>query len=238
MRIAVRHLHQLWFEDENGACFVPDMASDLAVKPTGFIHAHSQPVCRLTEEISTEVTAEAVAECEHPDIVDYDDEQLCRVCGGRRADSSAPWRHGHSRFTCASAWAWNPDLVLAMTRPTDAERALQKERWDRERPSIVIVTNAGNTEGNKYGPILFGLEEAIIISARSCERCMNALFWTYGVKYKDDDEGYPEMSEPWKKSGTSCQLCEHMGYAYEPPGPDELTPTRAMRVSAEDDAPF
>ena len=245
MRIDVRDLHQLWFEDQNGVRFVPDMTGNTSVRPSGFIHMHSQFVNRLSEEITTEVTAEAVAECEHPDIVDVyaDAEQACRACGGRReiddgSGEPGPWKSGHSRFTSASTYAWSPDLVMAMTRPTEEERELQRARWDRERPSIVLGTGEGNHQAPLTAPYLFGLEEAIIISARACERCMNALFWTYGVKFKQDDQGYPEMSASWRQTGVSCRFCRHLGHIHEPLGSDELTPTRGILPVDEDDNPF
>ena len=49
----------------------------------------------------------------------------------------------------------------------------------------------------------YSLSEAIIISATSCERCMNSLAHKYGL-----DWGYEEYSEEWQKTGTSCSFCE------------------------------
>jgi len=49
----------------------------------------------------------------------------------------------------------------------------------------------------------FTLSEAIIIASESCSRCLNALSYEYGL-----DDGYPEGSEEWKKSGTECDFCK------------------------------
>jgi hypothetical protein len=49
----------------------------------------------------------------------------------------------------------------------------------------------------------FKLKESIIISARSCERCMNSLAHEYGLSW-----GYPKYSNDWDRCGTSCLFCK------------------------------
>jgi len=49
----------------------------------------------------------------------------------------------------------------------------------------------------------YDYSEAQIIASQSCERCMNALAYKYGL-----DWGYPEYSLEWYESGTSCKFCE------------------------------
>jgi len=51
----------------------------------------------------------------------------------------------------------------------------------------------------------YRLGDAILISANSCERCMNALAYQYGLTW-----GYPEYSEEWKKCNTSCDFCSNI----------------------------
>jgi len=46
--------------------------------------------------------------------------------------------------------------------------------------------------------------EAQIIASQSCERCMNALAYKYGL-----DWGYPEYSLNWYETGTECDFCEN-----------------------------
>ncbi len=49
----------------------------------------------------------------------------------------------------------------------------------------------------------FNLKESIVISAKSCERCMNSLANEYGLHW-----GYPKYSTDWKRCGTECEFCE------------------------------
>ena len=48
--------------------------------------------------------------------------------------------------------------------------------------------------------------DAIMVAGQSCERCMNVLGNHYGL-----DWGYPVDSEEYRKSGTTCSMCEHRG---------------------------
>lgn len=52
----------------------------------------------------------------------------------------------------------------------------------------------------------YSLNEAIIIAATSCERCLNVLIHKYGGY--GADPGYAEYSEEWLKCGTSCLFCK------------------------------
>ncbi len=47
------------------------------------------------------------------------------------------------------------------------------------------------------------VEIAIIVAAKSCERCMNVTAHKYGL-----DWGYPMDSEDYKTCNTSCDACE------------------------------
>lgn len=51
----------------------------------------------------------------------------------------------------------------------------------------------------------FTLDEAIIFAAEACERCTNSAANDYGL-----DWGYPEGSEDWEASKTSCDFCRHL----------------------------
>lgn len=48
----------------------------------------------------------------------------------------------------------------------------------------------------------FRLSEAMVILGSSCERCMNALGFEYGMSW-----GYEEGSEQWVRSRTVCKMC-------------------------------
>lgn len=45
-------------------------------------------------------------------------------------------------------------------------------------------------------------DQSVILVANSCERCMNALAYEYGLSW-----GYPIYSKDWHKAGTSCIHC-------------------------------
>lgn len=59
---------------------------------------------------------------------------------------------------------------------------------------IMAMVNSGD----------YTLNEAIMLLANSCERCMNVLAY----KYLNGKDGYPEYSEEWKKCNTICRFCE------------------------------
>ena len=60
---------------------------------------------------------------------------------------------------------------------------------------IVAMVNSGDYE----------LDEAIVVMATACERCMNVLAY----KYLNCEDGYPEYSDEWKRCNTSCEFCEN-----------------------------
>lgn len=234
MRIASEYLEQLWFENEDGKRFIPPLDGDMPPDiPEGFIYQHAQFVTYLKEEVSVTITPERVAACDHPedmmlkdaDIIDSHEGRKCRKCGGYQQKLkgepwSEDWDSGHSSPLGAVNRSWMPELVLAMTRPTRREMEKQLTRW--ESSQSVLVGAAGPRQ---TAPPLFDLEYAIIIAATACERCMNALGWTYGVKFTENDEGYPELSDKWKAAGTSCHFCEHMGHITQP----ETDPNRMVQ---------
>lgn len=59
---------------------------------------------------------------------------------------------------------------------------------------VVAMVNSGDYE----------LDEALVINATACERCMNVL----DRKYLGKEHGYEEYSEEWKKCGTVCDFCK------------------------------
>ena len=59
---------------------------------------------------------------------------------------------------------------------------------------IIAMVNSGDYE----------LDEALVIYANACERCMNVL-WN---KYLPEMDGYPEFSEEWKQCNTECDFCK------------------------------
>lgn len=70
----------------------------------------------------------------------------------------------------------------------------------------VAIVNAGH----------WGLGDAILMSALSCERCLNVLLWEYQYYYPlsrggvEHDRGYAEYTEEWLRCPTECLFCEDM----------------------------
>lgn len=83
--------------------------------------------------------------------------------------------------------SWPDDLVLAMVRPTAEELAVARSRH-------------GST------PRILGMDDAILLAATSCERCLNALLWHYGTP-----DGYRKGSPEWLACPTSCAICRTPG---------------------------
>lgn len=98
--------------------------------------------------------------------------------------------YGGHDLVATGTQSWSTALVLAMTRPTLLESLRAAIRGHLRRRIF-----RGHC----------GMQQAILISATSCERCMNALLWAYGTP-----DGYPELSDEWRRSGTCCSFCRHM----------------------------
>jgi hypothetical protein len=60
-----------------------------------------------------------------------------------------------------------------------------------------------------HGKTKFNLQECILIASRACERCMNSLAHQYGL-----DWGYPEYSDEWFETNTSCKLCNKSEHTF------------------------
>jgi hypothetical protein len=50
------------------------------------------------------------------------------------------------------------------------------------------------------------VSDAVMVAGQSCERCMNVLAHSYGLKY-----GYEFDSDDYWNAGTTCSMCEHIG---------------------------
>ena len=58
----------------------------------------------------------------------------------------------------------------------------------------------------------YTLREAIYILGKSCERCINVLYKKY---LPDKNDGYEEFSDEWKRAGTICEFCKHLGLSHD-----------------------
>lgn len=195
-------LPTLWFENEAGDKFVPDMSGDTEPEtpPKDFNYQHSQ-FSDLRHSVLKIVQQEDVDACDHPashvkkDLgMDpaYGEGEECRKCGGQRekpvGGEWGPWKAVGSREVMVVNSGWPEDLMLA-------------------------IANGGVRP-----------QKAIQISALACERCMNALAHEFGL-----DWGYPEGSEEWRAAGTECDFCRGMGHVREPVG--DRAAGIAMRVA-------
>lgn len=177
------NLHIIWYEDEKGNKWFPNLESNQhpeTGKPKEFVYQHSCFPYILRHDILREVVPEEVETCNHPrEFLETEhgifQTQRCGKCGGfRQRRAGRPWptkwmAHG-SRPVAAIESSWPEDLVLAMA-------------------------NSGD----------YSLSEAIMVCANACSRCMNALGHRYGLGW-----GYPELSATWQHAGTICDYCKNM----------------------------
>jgi 2'-5' RNA ligase len=175
----------LWFENESGDMYVPDLAHwgqegyPGGSIPKGFDFQFSAFPNVLRESILKMVRPDEVAACDHPTdyrrvdhglLPEYEGER-CDKCGGsrqrKRGEPWPPWDDHGSVDMGAMNSSWSEELVLALA----------------------------NRKGWKLG-------QAIMVVAKACERCMNVLAHEVGL-----DWGYEHGSEEWKRSNTKCDFC-------------------------------
>jgi hypothetical protein len=201
VKLAARPLlPTLWYENEAGERWPVDLSDPTASPPEGFVYQWSRFPYVLRETRLRTVEQKDVDACDHPanmmkpdlGLIEGLEGRECMKCHGTQTkDAGAPWpekweAHG-SREVMSGESTWPDDLVLAMVRPSPAEMFLALERHGEE-------------------PRLLGMNDAIILAATSCERCLNALLWRYGL-----DDGYPPYSTQWNEASTKCHLCETPG---------------------------
>ena len=180
MRIEKSMLPTLWYENEEGERYVPEM-DHFEPPPKGFIYQHTQFPTTLNHKVLRMIVRDEVDACQHPEEhvrptggwIDGIEGRECARCGGhqtRNTGQSWPgkWSSDGAKDFMSGSGGWPQDLVLTMANSKD---------WS--------------------------LAEAIIIAANSCERCMNALAHKYGLEW-----GYPEHSEEWIKTNTQCDFCK------------------------------
>lgn len=82
-----------------------------------------------------------------------------------------------------SSCTFSYDLIFAMCRPSDEEKKIQLKR-------------------NGKLPKLYEPNTAVVLCTSSCERCLNVLYYNYGLS-----NGYKLFSNEWYKSNTKCDFC-------------------------------
>lgn len=189
----------LWRENEKGDKWeYPDEDYFQATPPKEFILQVSRFPRALKTTWLKLVQPEEVEKCPHEDRyvnetfgwVDGVEGRECKMCHGTQIRNvGEPWpkkwdAHG-SRELMSGEASWPEDLVLAMMRPSEEELKKSVERY------------------GSPGRILEEMDDAIIVAAESCERCLNSLAHRYGL-----DWGYPRDSKDWEEARTRCHLCE------------------------------
>ncbi len=91
--------------------------------------------------------------------------------------------NGKTREVLSFRGTLDSDLILALTRPTAAERLRAR------------------TRGFKAGG--YDFRYACLLASIACERCSNVLLYQHGTKH-----GYALHSEKWKDCPTQCEFCE------------------------------
>lgn len=123
--------------------------------------------------------------------------------------------NGKTREVMSFRGTLDSDLVLALTRPTIAERLRARAR------------------GFKAGG--YDFRYACLLSGIACERCLNVLLYQHGSKH-----GYALHSKEWKDCPTQCELCEDEP-KFELKNRSKLTLVAALLLagcSSPDPAPF
>ena len=199
MIIEKSKLLTLWMEDEEGQKHIPDFDEPPTNKyNSGFIYQHSMLPTTLRHNILKIVVPAEVEQCKHPKShikktggwVDGIEGRECQLCNGTQVK---PMNHERPKWWPMSIW-W-PKIKKRWPKKWAAEGSRQimafESGWQEDL--VLSMANTGD----------YTLSESILISATSCERCMNSLAHKYGLKW-----GYPEYSEEWEKTNTSCHFCE------------------------------
>lgn len=187
-------LWTLWYENAEGDKVLPDLESPYEPlhhvpeeKRKGFIYQHAMFPNQISHSVCMIITKEAVDNCPH------NEEDI------RPTDGWIDGVKGRRCIGCGGTQVRNVDEPWG-------------DKWDSGHSCNLVGGNMGFIPDLAFAIAKSGdynMSEAILIAARACERCMNALLHKYGL-----DDGYPEYSEEWHKARTTCQFCEH-----EPPPP-------------------
>lgn len=186
----------LWYENEAGERFLPDMHGGPDQAPEGFIYQHSRFPLQLTHSVLRMVLQSEVDACKHehlkPDLVIIDsmEGRECLLCHGYQSKMKGDpwpekWQANGSRPVFGSSCSANNELVTQMVR---------SGRYDART--------------------------AVLVAAIACERCMNILGWDLGCSW-----GYRPDSEEARKANTRCELCKDMNPNTKPvPNAGQLVP--------------
>jgi hypothetical protein len=197
MDISSGNLDTLWYASQDGKIFHPDSQRLGEDVPKEYRYQHSRFPTTVSETVREIIRQEDVEACSHPEEdvhatygwIEGTEGRRCRRCyGSQLRHGKEPWPDewdaNGSRELVRGDSSWPSDLVLAMSRPSTWERAKSFFRSWRLAE-------------------LYPLDKSIIIASSSCERCMNALAYQYGLNW-----GYREHSKEWQQTNTQCDFCK------------------------------
>lgn len=177
----------IWYEDENGNV-MKKADDDYSVEaPNGAKTYHTCFPLRITESIYNILDENQKSKCKHKRKYWKKDNGLinglkghtCMKCGCSQTKKWwQPW---------GSKW----DNGTSITHLIDCNTSIGGGNQD----VILAMVNSGD----------YTLNEALVVFAFSCERCMNVL----AFKYLNGKDGYEEYSDEWKKCNTVCDFCRN-----------------------------
>ena len=173
-------LPTIWYEDEAGNKYIPKVENPYEdIPPKEFKYFHSRFPNILKHDILVKIDKDEIAKCNHPKEFVRINHDLIDGVEGEICDKCG----GH-RLKENGIWG---DWEGSGTRPFMSFDS----SWSNDL--VLAMANSGD----------YNLNDAIIVAATSCERCMNALAHQY-----DLDWGYPKFSKKWVESNTRCEFCE------------------------------
>ncbi len=95
-------------------------------------------------------------------------------------------------------WKWFWPKILKLTWPKIWHESCEKKivsitaRWNEQLVTAMVKSN------------IYTLTEAILISANACDRCINALAYSFKLEW-----GCSEGSSEWLKIHAVCEFCKH-----------------------------
>ena len=175
----------IWYEDSEGNMYKPDYAGnrpkDVDVKTynTSFPSEVTTTTSFVNENKDT---------CRHPLRFRKRTTGWVKGIKGCECTRCKKTKTGKSYIPFAfMKWSNAPDFIGHFTSSVTLGKFSQD--------CIVAMVNSGDYEFN----------EAMVVMASACERCMNVLLY----KYLDGKDGYLEYSDEWKKAGTVCDFCRN-----------------------------
>lgn len=201
MLIKPEHLYTLWYEDEEGNKF--HSTDDVGMAPENYMFMHARFPNSLRESVSRLVSHRDVLACDHKHTkptggwIDNAEGRECLDCRGTQVkDKFFKLPFG---IKIPKPWPKKWDA--------QGSREIMTMTMSWHDDLVLAIANSGD----------YTLSQAIIIVTTSCERCLNALCFKYGLK-----DGYEEYSDEWKSANTECVFCEQQPCEEDGGRPDSL----------------